>query len=72
MDNVIVGSQFAIKSPYLCGVLKSGSYVISIDRPLEVLIQPIIPVRLLKTDNIADSMRYFVMENTLMKLGRAY
>jgi hypothetical protein len=70
MENVVVGSQFAIKSPYLCGVLKSGSHVITTDRPLEVLVEPPLPIRPLKTDNVVDSMRYFVMEGKVMRLGR--
>jgi hypothetical protein len=61
MDDVVVGSRFAIKSPELVGKLKSGSFVVKTHRPLEVIAQPAITKRALDTSQVSESLRYFVL-----------
>jgi hypothetical protein len=70
MEDVVVGSRFAIKSPELVGKLKSGSYVVRTDRPLEVLKQPDIPARGLDTSQVSESLTYFVLKGQQIGVRR--
>jgi hypothetical protein len=70
MADITVGSRFAVKSPLLVGKLKSGSYVIKTDRPLEVLSAPEIPERPLRTSTVGDALRYFVLKKVKIAFKR--
>jgi hypothetical protein len=70
MADITVGSRFAVKSPLLVGKLKSGSYVIKTDRPLEVLSAPEIPERPLRTSTVGDALRYFVLKGVIIAFKR--
>jgi hypothetical protein len=71
IDRITVGCSFAVKSPVLLGVLKSGSHVVWTDRPLEVLTYPVLPPHPLNSAVVSPSLHYFVMHNVLMKIDSA-
>lgn len=68
IDRITVGCCFAVKSPVLLGVLKSGSHVVSTDRPLELLTYPVLPAHPLNSAVVSPSLHYFVMHNVQMKI----
>jgi hypothetical protein len=70
MEHISVGCRFAVKSPVLIGMLKSGSYVIKTDRSLEVLTAPAIVPRPLNPRNVQDSLRFFVLTGKKLLLHK--
>lgn len=67
LDDIKVGTCFAIKSPTVIGVLKSGSYIIETSRPLEMLESPELPIRSLSKSMYQESLRFFSLRN--VKIG---
>lgn len=70
MDDVVVGTRFAIKSPELVGKFKSGSYIIKTDRPFEILVEPKLPSRALDASKVSDSLRFFVLVGKKVAIQR--
>jgi hypothetical protein len=71
MDDIVVGSRFAIKSPELVGKLKSGSFVVKTHRPLELIAEPAIPKRGLDTSQVSESLRYFVLTGQMIGVRKS-
>lgn len=61
-ERVRVGERFAILNPRCIGILKSGSFMVETDRPIQLLISPAIPHRSLDTSKAKHELRYFVLK----------
>ena len=69
-SNVKVGERFAILNPRCIGILKSGSFMVETDRPIQVLLSPSIPQRSLDTAKAKHELRYFVLKQTKLRPDR--
>ena len=69
LQHLAVGVRIAVLSPWLDGnQFSNGAWVITTNRPVEVLVEPKLPIRPLQAEKVSDDLRYFVLKNRQVEL----